>query len=101
MKRWPASRLSQTSKILEDALFVVEPGGVDDQTVGRRVEVERCGDGVVVGRAGVAVDDRKLLDVGDGHLSPLGSSLERAAIVIGTTPTRAGARQVFTRPTPV
>ena len=70
--RSPCSRVSQTSKIRNVAVGVVEAGGVHDQTVGRAVEVEGLDDRVVVVGAEVTVDDRELLDVRDGHLGLLG-----------------------------
>src|SRR5207244_3774007 len=51
----------------KDTVRRVESGGVRDQPVGRAAQVEGVCDGVVVGRARVAVDDVELLDVRDRH----------------------------------
>ena len=57
----------------EDAGVVVEACRVDEQTVGGFLEVQLGHDGVVVGRARVAVLDRELLHECDWHQRLLSS----------------------------
>src|SRR4029079_16725764 len=77
----------------EDARVVIEAGRVDEQAVRRLFKVQFRRDGVVVGRAGVAVLDRPLLHECNCHLELLSSPardpmgvVSRGAAFPGTQP---------------